>query len=125
MATKTTLDTLYLINSSNRKVSLEIKVGDKGQNSLLNVKVNNATIIEGKNGNLEKTDIGSNNELNGKTLKILATIADTSRETNLTFLEIKLSGGFLTKSYSLYKLVDNEGDSADYLCRIEFHNPTS
>ena len=99
------------------------KTGDKGQTSLTNVKLDNQVIIETQQGNVNKTPLGKNNELNGKKLKITTTISDTSRETNLTFVTIKVSGGFLPRTYPLFKLVDNEGDSADYYCVIEFFNP--
>lgn len=125
MATKTTLDTLYLVNSGNRKISLEIIVGDEGQTSLTNVKLDATSIAFEHRGNLEKTEIGKNLDLNGKTLRIIATVADTSKKSNLTSINIKISGGFLTRSYPLYKLVDTEGDSADYVCNIEFYNPTA
>lgn len=125
MATKTTLDTLYLVNSGNRKISLEIIVGDEGQTSLTNVKLDTASIALEHRGNLEKTEIGKNLDLNGKTLRIIATVADTSKKSNLTSLNIKILGGFLARSYPLYKLVDTEGDSADYVCNIEFYNPTA
>lgn len=68
-------------------------------------------------------EIGNNSELNGKKLKIVATISDTSRKTNLTFLNIKINGGVLTRNYPLYKTVENEGDAADYYCNIEFYKP--
>ncbi len=125
MATKTTLDTLYLVNSGNRKISLEIVVGDEGQTSLTNVKLETTSIAFEHRGNLEKTEIGKNLDLNGKTLRIIATVADTSKKSNLTSINIKISGGFLARSYPLYKLVDTEGDSADYVCNIEFYNPTA
>lgn len=123
MSSKTTLDTLYLINSTTRKVNLDITVGDEGQTSLLTVRLNKEIIEENHSGNLTKCTIGKNNELNGKVLKIEVTIADTSRKTNLTFVNIKLSGGVLTRNYPLYKTVNNEGDSADYYCHIKFFKP--
>lgn len=124
MASKTTLDTLYLVNSGNRKINLEIIVGEEGQSSFTSIKLDKVLINPEFKGNLEKTEIGTNSVLNGKILRISSTIADTSKKTNLTSLSITLSGGFMTRNYPLYKLVDSEGDSADYLCNIEFYNPT-
>lgn len=124
MATNTTLDTLYIVNSSNRKVTLELLVGEEGQTSLTNIKLNNGSVITDLAGNFEKAEIGKNADLNGKVLRITTTIADTSKTTNLTSLTIKLSGGFLTRTYPLFKLVDSEGESVDYICNIEFFNPT-
>lgn len=123
MASKTNLDTLYLVNDKIRKVKLNITVGDEGQTSLLTVRLNNTVLIENHEGDLLDCEIGNNNELSGKKLKIVATISDTSRKTNLTFLNIKLNGGLLIRNYPLYKTVENEGDTADYYCNIEFYKP--
>ena len=123
MASKTNLDTLYLVNDKNRKIKLNITVGDEGQSSMLTVRLNKTVLIENHEGDLIDYEIGNNNELNGKKLKIVATISDTSRTTNLTFLNIKINGGVLTRNYPLYKTVENEGDAADYYCNIEFYKP--
>ncbi len=121
MTTKTNLNTLYLINDSTKKVNLEINVGDEGQTSLLTVRLDRKIIKENHEGNLTNIEIGKNSDLNGKVLKITATITDTSRKTNVTFLNIKMSGGVLARSYPLYKTVENEGDSANYYAVIEFY----
>lgn len=123
MATKTNLNTLYLVNDSTKKVNLEITVGEEGQTALLTVRLGRKIIQENHSGNLSNLEIGKSNELNGKVLKITATITDTSRKTNVTFLNIKISGGVLARSYPLYKTVENEGDSANYYAVIEFYKP--
>ena len=123
MATKTNLNTLYLVNDSTKKVNLEITVGEEGQTALLTVRLGRKIIQENYSGNLSNLEIGKSNELNGKVLKITATITDTSRKTNVTFLNIKMSGGVLARSYPLYKTVENEGDSANYYAVIEFYKP--
>ena len=123
MDTKTTLDTLYLINDSNRIVSIEITVGDQGQTSSLSISLDKEEIISNHIGSLPKTGIKENKLLHEKNLKIQATITDTCKESNVTSLNVKLSGGFLTRNYPLYKMVDQEGESADYYCNIEFINP--
>ena len=123
MSTKTNLNTLYLINDSTKKVNQEITVEDEGQTSLITVRLDRKIIKENHAGNLANIEIGKNSELNGKVLKITATITDTSRKTNVTFLNIKMSGGVLARSYPLYKTVENEGDSANYYAVIEFYKP--
>lgn len=123
MATKTNLNTLYLVNDSTKKVNLEITVGEEGQTALLTVRLGRKIIQENHSGNLSNLEIGKSNELNGKVLKITATITDTSKKTNVTFLNIKMSGGVLARSYPLYKTVENEGDSANYYAVIEFYKP--
>jgi hypothetical protein len=123
MATKTNLNTLYLVNDSSKKVNLEIITGDKGQTALVTVRLGRKIILENHTGNISNLEIGKSNELNGKVLKITATITDTSRKTNLTFLNIKMLGGVLIRSYPLYRTVENEGDSANYYAVIEFYKP--
>ncbi|HEY1195181.1 hypothetical protein [Flavobacterium sp.] len=120
MKTKTTLDTLYLITDSNKMVTIEINVGDEGQTSALNISLEKKEVVSNHSGNLSKTAIGENKSLHKKNLRIQATIADTSKKTNVTSLNLKISGGVKIKSYPLYKKLDNEGDSADYYCNIEF-----
>lgn len=120
MKTKTTLDTLYLITDSNKMITIEIIVGDEGQTSTLNMYLDTEEIVSNHPGNLLKTPIGENKLLHKKNLRIQATIADTSKKTNVTSLNLKISGGLKIKSYPLYKKVDEEGDSADYYCNIEF-----
>jgi hypothetical protein len=105
-------------------VAIEITIGDQGQTSALSIALDQDNIVTNHVGNLPKTIIKENKLLHGKNLKIQATITDTSKETNVTSLNIKLSGGFLIRNYPLYKMVDQEGDSADYYCNIEFINPS-
>lgn len=123
MATKTNLNTLYLVNDSSKKVNLEITIGDEGQTALVTVRLGKKIILENHTGNISNLEIGKSNELNGNVLKITTTITDTSRKTNLTFLNIKMLGGVLTRSYPLYRIVENEGDSANYYAVIEFYKP--
>jgi hypothetical protein len=123
MSTKTNLNTLYIINDSPKKVNLEITVGDEGQKALITVRLDKKIVRENHSGNLSTLEIGKSNELNDKVLKITVIITDTSRKTNVTFLNIKISGGVLDRSYPLYKIVKNEGDSANYYAVIEFYKP--
>ena len=80
MSTKTNLNTLYLINDNNKKVNLEITVGDEGQTAVISVRLDKKIIQENHSGNLSNVEIGKSNELNGKVLKITAIITDTSRK---------------------------------------------
>lgn len=122
-AEKTTLDTLYVIDNSPNPVRVDIKVGAAGQTSNMTVKLDDTVLAQDISGNFPETVIGTNALLNGKKLTIAATIADTSRETNLTTLTILVKGGASDKEFPLAKTVNDEGDSADYLCHIEFFNP--
>jgi hypothetical protein len=119
----TTLDTLYIIDDSENQVTLEVNAGDEGQTSDMSIKLEDVSIAEGHSGDFPETSLGANNQLNGKKLSIVATISDTSRDTNLTSLTITLRGGFNPQVFELSKTVTEEGESADYLCLIEFFKP--
>ncbi len=123
MDKQTTLDTLYLVKISDKDIFLEIAIGDKGQTSLTTVDVDGSVLVKEHAGNLDKKSLGSNAALAGKRLGIAATITDTSRETDMTSIEIRLSGGFMPRKYFLAKKVAEEGASADYVCIIEFFLP--
>jgi hypothetical protein len=119
----TTLDTLYILDGSDNTVTLEVNAGAQGQTSDMTIKLDGSIITENRAGDFPKTVLGTNKALNGKKLSIVATIADTSRETNFTSLMIHLKGGAIPNDFPLSKTVDNEGESADYLCLIEFFQP--
>ena len=122
-AVNTTLDTLYIIDSSDNEVTLEVETGGEGQTSDMTIKLNDDIIAENLAGNFGEASLGTNKKLNGKKLSIVATIADTSRVTNFTSLTIHLKGGMIPNEFPLSKTVDTEGASADYLCLIEFFKP--
>jgi hypothetical protein len=117
------LDTLYIVDGSDNAVSLEIKVGAEEQTSDMTIHLDNTVVAENHAGDLPATVLGTNKSINGKKLRIVATITDTSRKTNFTSLSLRLTGGMSTDNFSLSKTVDEEGASADYLCLIEFFRP--
>ena len=119
----TTLDTLYIVNASPNDVTLEVNAGAAGQTSDMTIRLDNEIIAENLAGDFREKKIGTNNQLNGKKLSIVATIADTSGETNLTSLTIRIKGGVIPAVFPLSKTVANDGESADYLCLIEFFKP--
>jgi hypothetical protein len=119
----TTLDTLYIINDSTDPVTLEVTVEGEGQTSDMTVKLGSEVIAKEHAGNLPEKRLGTNKALIGKKLQLAAVITDTSRETNFTGLKIRLSGGVVPMEFPLFKTVDEEGQSADYLCLIEFFKP--
>lgn len=120
---QTALDTLYLVNKTNQKISLEIITGGIGQTSTITAEIDEDRIIDGVNSYLPETVIGNNKDLNDKTLIIACTVADTSRDTNYTELIVRIKGGISFREYTLFKNVEEEGDSVDYVCLIHFYNP--
>lgn len=121
---RTALDTLYFVNESNKKVSLEIITGGLGQTSTFDVEIEGILDIKNAHGNIPQTVISDNKTLNGKILIISCTITDTSRDTNYTELRIRLNGGIMFLEYPLFANVENEGDTVDYRCVIRFFNPS-
>ena len=101
----TTLDTLYILSDANRDITLEIKVGDVGQASDMTVKIDNDVIVEGLAGDFERRVIGTNDNLNGRRLNIVAAVADMSQQTNFTSLTIKIGGGVAPVEFPLSKNV--------------------
>jgi hypothetical protein len=120
---RTALDTLYFVNESNKKVSLEIITGGLGQTSTFDAKIEGILDIKKANGSIPQTIISDNKTLIGKILIISCTITDTSRDTNYTELRIRLNGGIMFIEYPLFANVENEGDTVDYRCVIRFFNP--
>jgi hypothetical protein len=121
---KTTLDTVYIVDDSNNNVTLEVNIGDAGQTSNMTILLGNQPLVQNIRGDFAETPIGTNSSLNGKKLSIVANVADTSQTTNLTSLTIHLKGGAENHDIPLFKTVDEEGGSEDYLCLIEFFNPS-
>jgi len=119
-AESTALDTLYITNESNIQVTLSVNAGAQGQTSDMTITLDNKIIIKNLAGDFGETALGTNIKIAGKVLRIVATIADTSQVTNFTSLTIHLKGGQENSDFPLSKTVDQEGDSADYICRIEF-----
>ena len=116
-----TLNDFYLVDNSANDVKVELKIGAIGQKGLSSLNLGNGKFNkENVKGDLPQTSIGENKDLDMKKLTVLTTISDTSKQTNNTNLEIILTGGLNKKSYSLNKTVNSEGDSADYICVIQF-----
>ncbi|HQW92897.1 MAG TPA: hypothetical protein PKY28_07340 [Ferruginibacter sp.] len=120
---RTAIDTLYFVNATNRKVSLEVITGSIGQTSKMTINLDGADIIKNHPGIFPETVIGANNELEGKVLTIVCTIADTSRDTNMTEMRIRLNGGIIFMEFPLFAIVENEGDSVNYTCFFTFFKP--
>lgn len=125
MATKkvAALDTLYFVNSSNRNVTLEAITGGVGQTSKMTVDIDGEEKAKNHPGNLPETVLGSNKDLQAKTLTVVCVITDTSNDTNYTELRLKLNGGIMFQEFPLFAEVENNGDSVKYVCVITFFKP--
>lgn len=116
------LDDVYSVDESTNEITLAVIPGDKGQTSDMTIKLDDKVIAEKHAGNFGTTSLGTNQSIIGKKLGIVATIADTSEDTNVTSLKIELRGGMNPEDYNLSKSVSEKGRSIDYICNIEFIN---
>ncbi len=123
-AERTTLDTLYILDGSDNEVTLEVNAGAAGQASDMSIELDGSTVVDKLAGDFSETVLGTNKEMNRKRLRIVATIADLSRETNVTSLTVRLKGGPADTDFLLAKEVEQEGASVDYICLIRFFQPS-
>ncbi|MGN6291756.1 MAG: hypothetical protein ACTHMV_03350 [Chitinophagaceae bacterium] len=117
---KTTLDTVYLIDGSNRDVTLEIIIGAPGQTAVTDIILQEDNIVKGKKGSIKEFPLGTNKALNGKKIFITTVVTDTAKDTNNAEEIIRLRGGLMFIEYKLFKIVKEEGDSAIFTSVIEF-----
>lgn len=114
------LNTVYITENSEQPITLEVNAGPVGQTSDMTITLDQQIIADEIAGDFPATVIGSNNGLKGKILRIVATIADTSKKTNITSLKIHLKGGAEAIEFPLSKTVESQGASADYICKFKF-----
>lgn len=130
MEEKQSLNTIYVVNGTGQSIRLQIIIGAIGQTATTSITIGDTiggtitTIVENFTGGVFDDVIGTNIGLDGKTLSIVSTITDTSVDTNLTELHITLKGGPRVKKYPLLsKTVEAQGNSASYICVIDFFKP--
>jgi hypothetical protein len=114
------LDTVYLVDGSDKDVILEIVIGAAGQASSSSVMLDSMTIYKNFPGTYSERPLGSNKFLQGKTLKIVAVITDIAKDTNITEMNLRLRGGLGLRQYALTKKVNEEGAVLPYIALIEF-----
>lgn len=119
MAPQTSLNTVYLVNG-NSELTLEIIIGAIGQTAKTVASIGKKIIVDDHSGSLNEMSIGKASELDGKVLYVNTIVSDTSRETNITEVILRLRGGVAFREYVLNKEVTEEGDSQPYDCIIEF-----
>lgn len=120
MATQTALDTVYLVNDTSKLVTIEIIIGAAGQTASTTLELDDAILIDDQKGSLPEKEVGSNQTLNNKQLRIVSTVTDTAQDSNYTEMILRLRGGVVFREYTLSKTVDENGDSVPYLCVIHF-----
>jgi hypothetical protein len=122
MEEQTALDTVYLVSNTNRNVTLEIIIGAVGQTATTRIELNDRVVENNYSGTYPETPLDSNKNLQDKTLFITSTISDTSDESNITEMVIRLRGGVAFREYHLSKEVAENHQSVPYVCQIKFLN---
>jgi len=126
-----TLDTDYIVNSSDQFLTLEVIIGSIGQTGQTVLTIDDKSpqsvtigdLPDSFTGGLLPSKIDKNENLDNKILKIKTSIVDISRDTNNTELIVRVRGGkFGFKEYSLALVVKAEGDDAYYEVTINFIN---
>lgn len=115
----TVLNTVYLAGGSNSTITLEVVPGEEGQQSDMDITLDNDTLAEHIPGPFPEKPIGTGGNLKGKVLRIRAVITDKSPDTDVTRLTIKLKGGIEDADFPLGKTV-SPGGTAEYICKIKF-----
>ncbi|BAV10080.1 hypothetical protein [Filimonas lacunae] len=121
MATRTALDTVYLVNDTGKDVSLEIIIGAIGQTASSSIELDDQVLIADQKGSLPEMKVGINQLLSNKELRVISTVTDTSQDSNYTEMILRLRGGVVFREYVLSKTVDENGESVPYLCIIKFY----
>lgn len=114
------LDTVYLVDDSDKNVILEVVIAAAGQTAISSVTLDSLTIYKNYPGTYSERPLGSNKFLHGKTLKIVADIPDTGGETNIIEMNLRLRGGLGLRQYALTKKFGEEGGSLPHIALIEF-----
>jgi hypothetical protein len=120
MPDQTALDTVYLVGDSEKEVTLEIIIGEAGQTATTNINIDAIPKVEDFRGSYPENPLGTNRELQNKTLFIATTITDTSELSNVTEMIIRLRGGAAFREYHLSKVVEEDHQSVPYVCMIQF-----
>lgn len=116
----TILNTVYVVDDSNNEVTLEVIAGEDGQQSDMDITLDNKILADKIPDSFPETAIGKNKKLQRKTLRIRVIITDVlPDDSNVTSLTIILKGGGLDATFPLGKTVGQNG-SAQYICKIEF-----
>jgi hypothetical protein len=114
------LDTVYLVDDSDKNVILEVIIAASGQAAISSVMLDSLTIYKNYPGTYSERPLGSNKFLHGKTLKIVAFITDLAKETNIMEMNLRLRGGLGLRQYALTKKFGEGAGNLFYIALIEF-----
>lgn len=87
-------------------------VSGEGQKSLIRVRLGGVVLKEAKT--IEKLNLGSGPDLEGKTLRVVATVTDTNQATNHTSVTYTFTNDGEKKEFTSDHTVDSEGETVDY-----------
>lgn len=117
LSTRSIVD-FYEVDSSNRKVTLTVKIGYR-QNALSTVRINEKQVNSDFVRSF-KIDLGTNQELIDKELKMTTVVHDISEDTNTTSVKVILTGGVGDFEDLMKKTVSSHGDMVTYTVNIGF-----
>lgn len=116
----TSLNTGYLVNSSDSIVTVEIIIGSMGQHGRTHVELTDGIFTHDFDGSLPETNLATNFQLRDKHLIISSVIQDLSDQSNLTELILRLRGGVVFREYHLSNIAEEDKKAIEYNIIIRF-----
>ena len=114
------LDKEYRLNSDGSDIILDLIFGDVGQSPDTTIKLNTKVLLSEFKKSVEDFLVGSDNDLDGKALRINGNITDTSKKSNKISLGIRVNGGVKELSKDFNVTVADEGEVVIFSLVIRF-----
>jgi len=116
---KTTVDTFYVVDNSQRNVTLEIFINAPGQTCTSTIKLDDTVKEDGHNGSYNEKPLDTNKNLDEKTLFIATTITNTAGQKAKAEVTIRLKGGQSPSEDLLFKTHSvGETITYTYICKF-------
>jgi hypothetical protein len=113
------MDKEYELKNNGSKITLDVIVGVKGQSPDLKVKLGGKVLQKFKQS-IKGFEIGSDNEIEGKVLKVVGNIADTADDSKQITATVKVKGGTRVLSQKFNVEVEDDGEQVDVILTIRF-----
>jgi hypothetical protein len=116
---KTTQDTFYFVDDTQRNVTLEIFINAPEQTCSSTIKIDREVKIDGHSGSLKEQPLDTNHNLADKTLSIATTITNTAGHAAKASVTIRLKGG-QSPSEDPLSATNEAGDSVTFIYTCKF-----
>jgi hypothetical protein len=116
----TSLTKLYRVNNDDQSVQLSITIGD-GQVGVTSINLGSEQIVSNHKNSILSMDIGTGEDLKGKTLYCTTSVTDVQSTTNQTSVMYELHGGKIPFSQTLSETVAGDGDVVFYTATFYFY----